>query len=269
MRVSVRNLDTEKRLRSIEDVSNFVTQDKQGVKILIILCPLFKRGRLNDSTLLSGSDISVWESRIRSKWVETTNFIKLLSQQCTSKDIPLHTDFLFADNGTPINDLTNIKEDILREHELKWHEEIEPILRGKEVTFKILRFSDIAVEVPRFVNISKSEFINQNPIINEDNIKVEFINRVKQQLEKWFKNSSDCPRIKVNRKNKKRVSRLLGVFDLDSAFVMCTTYLGKRFRLPRKFENSVFIWFERMDVLLTIDDMLDEFINVKKVMVKV
>jgi hypothetical protein len=50
---------------------------------------------------------------------------------------------------------------------------------------------------------------------------------------------------------------------------MCTSYLAKRYRLPKIFPMSTFVWFERMDVLLSIDDMLDEFSGVKKFMIKV
>ncbi len=269
MKVDLRNFNTSIKLKNSKEIVSFLVQDLKKLNIVIILCPLFKKGELRESTLLSGNQISIRSSRINSKWLETTALINLLSKKCEEKKVVLHIDFLFADNGIPIRSFNNKDTDSLREHELIWRREIETFLKRTNVSFSLSRFSDIAPEVPRFINICRSEFLSQNPITHGNDNKIKFIDRVNEQLELWFKDCPDFPTVVVNRKNKKRISRLQGVFDLDSAFVMCTTYLGKRFRLPKKFCNSVFIWFERMDVLLTIDDMLDEFNDVKKVMIKV
>jgi hypothetical protein len=268
MRINVRNLNTSRRLNSLQDIVDTLIQTEFTINLVIILCPIFNKGHLKESSLMSEYDVSIKNSRINSKWVKTVNLINLLSEKAKQRGIPLHIDFLFADNGTLINRFTEHHHKILIEHESIWRDEIKKIEKEAGISVSFTNFSEIAPEVPEFVNINKSEFLNQNRI-DKKNIRLDFIKKVNKQLELWFKESSECPIVGINRKNKKRVSRLLSVLDLDSAFVMCTTYLGKRFRLPKQFKGSVFVWFERMDVLLVVDDMLEEFKNTKKVMVKV
>jgi hypothetical protein len=268
MKINVRNLNTKESRNSLENIVESVVQGRSKLNLVIILCPLFTKGDLTESTLMSGSEASIKNSRINSKWVETVKLINLLSEEVRHVGITLHIEFLFADNGTPMNTFNKGDQKILVEHESVWRQEVKRIQTEKNASVGFRKFSEIAPEVPRFVNVNRSEFLSRNPI-SKENIKVDFINKVNKQLELWFQDSPDCPVVKINRKNKKRVSRLLSIFDLDSAFVMCTTYLGKRFRLPRIFRDSVFVWFERMDVLLTVDDMLEEFESSKKIMIKV
>jgi hypothetical protein len=269
MQVNLRNFNTDLNMHEMNDVISLLVNKGNNLNLVIILCPLFERGVLEKSSLISGKNISIRNSRVNSKWEESIRWISLLSINCQEKDVKLHIDFVFADNGTPMNSFKKCDLGILKSHELVWRDEVKQVEKKYGINSDFYKFSEITPEVPRFVDINKSSFLEINPIVDGLNLRVDFINKVNQQLNVWFEESSDHPNVRVNRKNKKRVSRLLSVFDLDTAFVLCTTYLGKRFRLPDKFSSAVFVWLERMEVLLTVDDMLDEFKNVQKVMVKV
>jgi len=268
MKVDLRNLNTKKEMRNNRDIVTLLNKEEGDLSLLIILCPLFKNGTLVESSLLSGNNCSIENSRINLKWAETKKFINCLHKEMRGCNKKIHIDFLFADNGVPMISSNNFDIEILKEHLVIWQDEIENFLMNKDIGFEIIKFRKIVPEIPVFLNINESEFLRLNSI-NRNDIKVDFINKLNIQLEAWFKDSIDIPHIEIDRKNKKRVSRLLSVFSLDSAFVMCSTYLAKRFRLPKIFNNSVFVWFERMDVLLTMDDMLEEFKDVRKIMIKV
>ncbi len=247
---------------SIEGLANSLSAESRNIKLVMILCPLFKMGELEESELLFGTSCSIANSRICSKWKSTLNLLDTMRVKFQEGRDSIHVDFIFADNGTPNPTMTIKDFEDIQKHEDVWRSELNERFANTNISFTLHKFSDFCPEVPAFIDLKNVDNEVENIKTSEN-----FILEVNKLLARWI--SLNPPQIGINRKNKKIVKRLISFFNTSTAINMCATYIAKRFRLPEIFPDSIFVWIERSDVLLVIDDMLEEFKNAKKVLIKV
>ncbi len=62
MRINVRNLNTSRRLNSLQDIVDTLIQTEFTINLVIILCPIFNKGHLKESSLMSDYDVSIKNS---------------------------------------------------------------------------------------------------------------------------------------------------------------------------------------------------------------
>ena len=126
------------------------------LKMLIILCPLYSQGSLQDSTLLPDpKDLA--ESRVGPKFNVYTEAAKATKEHLNAIGRTMELEILFADRGVLIShDPTTQDLEALESHRALYVGELLKGLGGTNMTFRMRSFSELGghaiTKIPQFIN---------------------------------------------------------------------------------------------------------------------
>lgn len=238
-----------------------------NVRAVVTLCPLYKPGILDESSLLI-KEVSIAESRVSNKWLALQKVLGGMNQYLQRVGGALELTAVFANKGILFNGYPGEADyATISKHSTVYEEAVSTFCKKQGIAYIYNSYDNLSVPFPSFVNPT-----DDPPLLNKDgSVWMREESKMITQLNELGQKIALPFQIIDNKKNRtivEKIRRIQGI-SCTGAFWLIAGYLAFDYRLPELTgENGVYIATERYEPLFGITNMTPGLKELPKVKIK-
>jgi len=240
----------------------------QPVDILFTLCPLYSKGDLQSSTIMT-QDISIETSRVSGKWLGLQKVIATLKKFLMENGSGIgNIKVVLANKGVLLNAIpSNEHLEVLKLHADIYYQALSNYFAEQDLTFEFLGFdsSEINVTFPYFIN-PNSRLPEVSATIDES--KTSQFNII-EIMNAYFLLLDKNVIVINNNDNRIIIKDLVKVFGINTTFWLVAGYLAFDYKIKALIgNNGIYLSTERFDGIFKIAKLTTSLARLPRIEIK-
>ncbi len=254
------------------EVRNKELAAQSPIHVLVTLCPLYAKGDLGASELMSTDTASIAESRVGGKWDALKSVLGAAAVYAEAHEITLAVTAVFANRGVLLagysdsdnRDMNDKNLAKLKRHEVLYRQALTTFLAEHGISGTFLSYDDLDVKLPSFVN--PSAHIPGADIDAVDSITDKTVEVIRTLNVACAEAGVPTQLDIASKPTKKIIRQLVSAFGAETAYWLTLGYLAFDYRMPELVgENGVAVYAERFPTLFAIGDLTPEVSSMSRV----